>query len=209
METRPLKRGRDFLHWKNDIQMKRGGRALLLGLIVFSLSPLQAQDKEEPKGFYFSPETNLETTPVRYQGKAGVCWSYTLGSFLESEMIRAGRKPIHLSELFSVHNTQVERAKVYVRLHGAQQYAEGGELHDPIEVYRKYGAVPYSVYTGLHYGSRINRLDELEAVLQGILKAVVENQNGSLSTAWPKAFTRALDGYLGPYPKTFTYKGKT
>ena len=48
----------------------------------------------------------------------------------------------------------------------------------------------------------------MQAVLKGMLDAIVANPNGKLSTAWKKTFNNALDNYLGPIPDTFQYEGK-
>ena len=160
-------------------------------------------------GFQFTTVLNAEAMPVKSQGRSGTCWSYSGTSFLESEMIKAGKKPVDLSEMFVVRNEYIEKAKMYVRMHGALDYGQGGELHDVINLYRKYGAAPYSVYTGLHYGTKTNQFAEFAAILKGFLQAVVEDKNARLSTAWLPAFTKVVDSYLGKFPKTFTYKGKT
>ena len=62
--------------------------------------------------------------------------------------------------------------------------------------------------TGLNYGTKKNAHSELEAVLKGMLDAVVENHNGRLSTAWKSAYDKVLDTYLGELPEQFTYNGK-
>ncbi|MEH0007240.1 MAG: C1 family peptidase [Flavobacteriales bacterium] len=193
-------------------------KKLKLSLILSctSLTLIHAQDHlvQTPNtaakaGFQFTTVVNVEATPIKNQAKSGTCWSYSGVSFLESEMAKAGKKPIDLSEMFVVRNEYIDKAKMYVRMHGALDYGEGGELHDVINLYRKYGAVPQSVYTGLHYGTKTNQFDEFSTILKGILKSVIKDENGSLSTAWLPAFTKVVDSYLGPFPKTFTYNGKT
>lgn len=48
----------------------------------------------------------------------------------------------------------------------------------------------------------------MQAVLKGMLDAIVKNPNGKLTSSWNKAFNAVLDAYLGPIPETFTWKGK-
>src|SRR6478609_2332469 len=105
------------------------------------------------KKFTFTELINLENTAVKNQGSSGTCWSYSTNSFLESEMIRMGKQPVELSPIFSARNAYVEKGKNYVRMHGAVTLGDGGEIHDVINMYKKYGAVPQSVYTGLNYGT--------------------------------------------------------
>jgi len=158
--------------------------------------------------FRFTPVLNLECTDVKNQGSSGTCWSYSTNSFLESEMIRMGKKPVDLAEIFTARNVYVDKADNYVRLHGGLNWGDGGECHDVINMYAKYGAVPQDVYTGLNYGTTKNKFGEMQAVLKGMLDAVVKNPNGKLTPNWKRAFVSVLDTYLGEAPETFTWKGK-
>ena len=160
------------------------------------------------KKFVFTPVINLETTDVKNQGSSGTCWSYSTNSFLESEMIRMGKDPVDIAEIFTARNVYIEKAENYIRMHGALAYGDGGACHDVINMYAKYGALPQEVYSGLNYGFNKNKFAEMLAVLKGMLDALVKNPNGKLSPNWRKAFTAVLDTYLGEVPETFTYKGK-
>lgn len=161
------------------------------------------------KKYHFTDVINLENTSVKNQASSGTCWSYSTNSFLESEMIRMGKKPVDLAEIYTARCEYQDKANVYVRLHGGLNWGDGGECHDVINMYAKYGAIPQSVYTGLHYGTSKNKFGELQAVLKGMLDAVVRNPNGKLSTSWKKAFDAVLDAYLGPVPQSFEWHGKT
>ena len=160
------------------------------------------------KKFTFTPVINLECTDIKNQGSSGTCWSYSTNSFLESEMIRMGKKPVDLAEIFTARNVYLDKADNYVRLHGGLNWGDGGECHDVINMYAKYGAVPQEVYTGLNYGTTKNKFAEMQAVLKGMLDALVKNPNGKLTPNWKKAFTAVLDTYLGEAPENFTWKGK-
>jgi bleomycin hydrolase len=159
--------------------------------------------------FQFTTLINLENSPVKNQGSSGTCWSYSGNSFLESEMLRNGKPLVDISEIYTARCAYIERAKNYVRMHGGLGWGDGAELHDVISTYKKYGAVPYEVYTGLNYGTAKNKFGEMQAGLEGFLKGVVENKNGKLTKNWLPAFTAALDAYLGKVPETFTWQGKT
>lgn len=160
------------------------------------------------KKFTFTPVVNVECTSVKNQGSSGTCWSYSTSSFLESEMIRMGKKPVDLAEIFTARNVYLDKADTYVRLHGGLNWGDGGECHDVINMYAKYGAVPQEVYTGLNYGTSKNKFGEMQAVLKGMLDAIVKNPNGKLTPNWKKAFTAVLDTYLGEVPESFTWHGK-
>lgn len=174
--------------------------------LVNSLKNNQSENSKD--AFKFTEVINLANTPVQNQGSSGTCWSYSTNSFLESEMIKAGKQPVVLSQLFSARNAYVEKGKNYVRMHGAVSLGDGGALHDVINMYRKYGAVPQEVYTGLNYGTKINKTGELGDIEKGVLEAVVKNANGELTPNWIKAYTGVIDAYLGQVPENFTYNGK-
>lgn len=160
------------------------------------------------KKYTFTPLINLECTDVKNQGSSGTCWSYSTNSFLESEMIRMGKKPVDLAEIFTARNVYADKADVYVKLHGSLGWGDGGECHDVMNMYAKYGAVPQSVYNGLNYGTTKNKFGEMQAVLKGMLDAVVKNPNGKLTPNWKDAFIAVLDTYLGKPPKRFNWKGR-
>ncbi len=188
-------------------------------ILAFGLTmPLFAQDElinkvkdngsDAQTGYKFETVIDLEATPVKNQGRSGTCWSYATTSFIESEMIRNGKEPVDISEMFTVRMVYLDKAEKYVRLHGNLNFGQGGALPDVMYVLKKYGAVPQEVYEGLEYGGDINNHSELEGMLKAQLDMVIKNPNKTLTKSWKKAFTATLDAYLGAYPEKFTYKGK-
>ncbi|CAM3581852.1 aminopeptidase C [Flavobacterium chungbukense] len=175
-------------------------------VLVNSLK-LNASDKSK-ENFKFTEVINLGTTSVKTQGSSGTCWSYSTNSFLESEMIRLGKQPVELSQIYSARNVYVDKGVNYVRMHGAITLGDGGALHDVINMYKKYGTVPREVYTGLNYGTDKNKFAEMAALIEGVLSAVVKNPNGELTPNWQKAYAAVIDSYLGKVPENFNYKGK-
>ncbi len=160
------------------------------------------------KKFTFTHIIDLENTAVKNQGSSGTCWSYSTNSFLESEMARMGKKPVDIAEIYTARCVYTEKADNYVRMHGAVSWGDGGSCHDVINMYAKYGAVPQSAYPGLNYGTTKNKFGEMQAILKGMLDAVVKNPNGKLTPNWKRAFEAVLNIYLGDQPETFTYDGK-
>ena len=194
-------------------------KSILLGFSVCVSLTCFAQDnlvnslkinasEKSKESFKFTDVINLENTSVKAQGSSGTCWSYSANSFIESEMIRMGKKPVELSQIFSARNAYVEKGRNYVKMHGAVTLGDGGAFHDVINMYKKYGAVPQSVYTGLNYGTDKNKFSEMAAITEAVLKAVVTNPNGELTPNWEKAYTAVIDSYLGIVPKSFDYNGK-
>src|SRR6266536_5816251 len=97
---------------------------------------------------FFDVKT-LKATPVKNQGVTGTCWCFATTSLLESEEIRKDKTEINLSEMFTVRNIYIEKAKNYILRGGKAQFGEGGLGHDEIRAAALYGAVPEGEYTGL------------------------------------------------------------
>lgn len=173
------------------------------------VNALKYNASENSKDLYeFTPVVDIENTSIKNQGSSGTCWSYSANSFLESEMVRMGKRPVEISQIFTARNAYIEKGKMYVKMHGAVTLGDGGAFHDVINMYRKYGAVPQSVYQGLNYGTDTNKFGEMAAIQQGVLKAVVSNPNGKLTPNWEKAYTSVIDSYLGEAPEKFIWEGK-
>ena len=172
------------------------------------INALKANQNDNSKtGFTFTEIINLANTPIKNQGSSGTCWSYSGNSFLESEMIRMGKQPIEIAQIFTARNTYMEKAKNYVRLHGGLSLGEGGQFHDVLNVFRKYGSVPREVYTGLNYGTTRNNFSDLTSMLDAMLEAIVKGK--TVNPNWEKAYAATMDSYFGAYPEKFDYKGKT
>lgn len=200
--------------YKNSIRPFVLATALFVGSIagfaqdnLVNALKVNASDNSKAS-FKFTDVINLEKTSVKNQGSSGTCWSYAANSFIESEMVRMGKKPVEISQIYSARNTYIEKGRMYVRMHGAVTLGDGGALHDVMNMYKKYGAVPQSVYTGLNYGTDKNKFGEMGALTQGLLEAVVKNPNGQLTPNWETAYTAVIDSYLGQVPKSFDYNGK-
>ena len=192
-------------------------KSILFAALFFAAIQTQAQDNlinslkgnasdNSKAGFKFTEVINLGNTSIKDQGSSGTCWSYSGNSFLESEMIRMGKDPVEISQIYTARNTYVEKAKNFVRLHGKQAQGDGGQLHDVLTIFKKYGAVPYEAYTGLPEGESRNNFSEMSPILQSITESVAKSKKPTKN--WLKAFTGAMDSYLGEVPENFQYKGK-
>ncbi len=182
---------------------------LALGLLCCA-APLSAQDlPADLNGYHFTPQKKLAVTPVENQNKSGTCWVYSTNSFLESEIIRMGKSPVGLSEMFVVRAGYLERAENYVRRQGAAAFGQGAENHDVMNIVKKYGIVPQAMYSGFPIGQDKPVHGEMEAVLKAMLDAVIKMPDGKLSKQWMAAYKGALDGYLGTPSATFQWEGKS
>ncbi len=179
--------------------------------IAWSASAQEPEAEKQAEGYQFTDQVVIKTTPVKNQNRSGTCWCYSTMTFLESEILRAGGEEIHLSEMWIVRHSWMEKAERYMRMHGALNFAEGGAAHDVTEGIKKYGIVPFEVYKGLNYGTDLPDFHELSAALKGYLDAVMqagERSRRPLSTAWKRGFNALLDEYFGEMPETFTWNGK-
>ena len=169
-----------------------------------------AQTPDSTQGYRFTEGKILRTTPVKDQSRSGTCWCYSTMTMLESEILRAGGPEMHLSEMWIVRHSFMDKGEKYVRLHGKLNFAEGGASHDVTEGIKRHGIVPFEVYPGLNYGTEKPDFHEISAVLKAYLDAVIEasGEKKPLSTAWKRGFNAILDEYFGPLPERFTYQGK-
>ncbi len=182
--------------------------------LIFALSATVAalawaDEKGDSTNFVFNDIHTVKTTSVKDQNKSGTCWSFCATSFVEDEIMRQGGDSLDLSEMFTVRHCYSDKADRFVRLYGECNFAGGGSALDVPYVWKKYGAVPEEVYSGLNYGEDKHVHAELDALLSGYVKTVASKPNKKVSTAWKQGFDGILDAYLGQVPETFTYKGKT
>ena len=190
-------------------------KKLLLTLVAFCAAlaaAAQTPDTTAAEGYRFTDVKLIPMTPVKDQSRSGTCWCYSTLSFLEGEILRAGGAPVHLSEMWIVRHTFMEKAVKYIRMHGEINFAEGGASRDVTEGIRNYGIVPFEAYPGFNYGTEKADFHELSRVLKAYLDAVMEastkSSNKPLSTAWKRGFNAILDEYFGPMPETFTYQAR-
>lgn len=157
--------------------------------------------------YVFTDVVHLGRTSVKHQGASNTCWSYTGNSFLESEMIRMGKKPVPISPIYTARKVYLDKARSFVRLHGELHMGEGGQLLDVLHVFRSYGAMPRAAYTGLVGDSKYNDFGKMTQRLNTMLRVLVQNK--PLKPDWEEGYASTLDEYLGEVPPQFDYEGKT
>ena len=175
------------------------------------LSSLNAQDiitNKAGSDYRFTVVNDIEATEVQSQGRTGTCWSFSALSFIESEIMRMGGGKHELSEMFIVRNTYADKAEKYVRMHGYLNFGPGGAFHDVSEMIKAHGIVPLEVYTGKPANEETFNHGEMDHVLHGIVKAVVDAEQNTLTPLWKPAYEAVLDTYLGEIPLKFKYNGE-
>ncbi len=146
--------------------------------------------------------------PPVAQYLTGTCWSFSTTSFYESEIHRLTGQEIKLSEIYTVYWEYVEKMRRFLRERGDSIVEEGSEGNALPRIWKQYGIVPESAYTGLlgtatrHDHSRlIKRLQELAAWAR---------KNDVWDEALVLKMTRdILDSELGAPPTEVTWQGKT
>ena len=88
--------------------------ALFVGMTGFAqdnlINGLKANASDKSKdAFKFTEVINHQNTPIKNQGSSGTCWSYSGNSFIESEMIRMGKKPVEISQIFTARNSILKK----------------------------------------------------------------------------------------------------
>ena len=160
-------------------------------------------------GFKFTDVKVNRTGSVKDQNKSGTCWAFSGTSMVEEDLMRKGLPELDLSEMWTVRNCYIDKAKKYISTGGKINFAQGGSFADVIYAMDNYGAVPEEIYAGLNYGEDKHSHYEMAEALTAYLEAINRNPNKKLSTAWLPGFVAILDAYLGPAVETFTYNGKS
>ena len=165
-----------------------------------------AQAPKAPE-YEFTVVKENPVTSIKNQYRSGTCWCYSALSFIESEILRTKGQEVDLSEMFVVGKSYRDRAVKYVRLDGHLNFAAGSSFGDVLHVIEDYGIVPQEAYSGFNYGTEMPEQNELDAALAGYGRAIAQNPNQKLTTAWLNGFDGILDAYLGEVPETFAVNG--
>lgn len=183
----------------------------LLTLLLVAILPFSGMAKKKPelKGYQFKMLYDIPTTPVKNQYRTGTCWSFSGLAFFENELIRLGKGEFDLSEMYSVRQAYVEKAKRFVRFQGKTNFGNGGIIHDVIYNMENYGLIPETAFPGLNYDEPKHVHAEMDALLSSYVNTVIQNNNKKLSPVWLKGFEGILDAYLGEVPEEFDVDGKT
>lgn len=193
-------------------------KQLLFGAALVASMGAVAQNTKTGKdangkdtAFVFTTVKANPITSVKNQNRSGTCWSFSSLGFFESELLRMGKGTYDLSEMFLVHKTMEDRAKMAVRMHGDTSYSPGGSFYDCVYCMKNYGMVPQNAMPepGTLYGDTLPDHSELDAVAGGYVKAITGGNFKKLSPVWQKGLSSIYDTYLGKCPDKFTYKGKS
>lgn len=169
----------------------------LVVMLAISL-PAHAQQEEQPEKT-FKDIRLYEHTSTKNQASTSTCWCFSAISFLESELMRAGKGEWDLSEMFVVHNVYIDKARIYMRMHGFNNFGPGALGHDVFNAILEHGIVRDRDYSGLWEYETAHNHGELHNVLKGYMDGVLRSRPGP-SPKWEKGLRGILDAYLGSIP---------
>ncbi|PYF74713.1 C1 family peptidase [Pedobacter nutrimenti] len=175
-----------------------------------------------PTTYVYTPKSNLnpkfggykilkliESTPTKDQQNTGTCWSFATTSFIETEAIRLGKKPVVLSPMFFVVPALMDKSERYIRMQGNLLFNEGDLTFSALKAYKKFGAIPEAVYSGKTDPSSTHDHTKMENTLLARLKDYVENGRGRISPdEYKKSIADIIYKTMTKAPDTFNYNGK-
>ncbi|HNZ42624.1 MAG TPA: C1 family peptidase [Bacteroidales bacterium] len=150
----------------------------------------------------------LKTTPVKNQAMSNTCWSFATLSFFESELLRMNKGEYDLSEMYYVRMAYPIKANNYYHFQGHSNFGPGGQAHDITQLFKKFGAMPETVYSGLN-GKKNHEQLLMDEALEHIMDSVVKKAEGSADKKWELMLGSIMDIHLGPIPSEFSYNGNT
>ena len=147
-------------------------------------------------------------TPPVSQGNSGMCWCFSTTSFFESEVHRLTGREVKLSELYTVYWEYVEKARRYIRERGDSEFGEGSEANAVPRIWKTYGIVPESAYSGLPkeapFHDHVAMFHEMEEYLHSVKTSNLWNEDAALAT-----IRSILDHYIGAPPGVVSVNGKS
>ena len=144
--------------------------------------------------------------PPVSQGNTNTCWCFSTTSFFESEVHRLTGQEVKLSEMYTVYWEYVERAKRFVAERGNSAFEEGSEANAVIREFKKYGAVPREVYSGMEPGRKFYTHEKMFNELQHYMDNV-KNTNAWDEEQVVSTVKSILNHYMGVPPESFEWKG--
>ena len=141
------------------------------------------------------------------QGNTSTCWCFSTTSFLETEAYRINKIQVKLSEMYTVYWEYVEKTRRYVQERGNSAFDEGSESNAVTRIWKKYGSVPESDYTGLLDGRKYHNHE----VMSGEMKSYLESLKAN--SAWDEeraveTVKSIMNHYMGKPPSEVLVDGR-
>jgi bleomycin hydrolase len=154
----------------------------------------------------FTIEKIIPSTSVKNQAQTGTCWSFSTTSLIESQALKNNLGELDLSEMFTVRNIYIEKAKNYILRQGNTRFGEGGLGHDQIRAVALYGAIPESIYSGRTDDQPVYNHSTMVIDLKAYLDTVLKSR--PIRADWLEGFKGMMDKTMGTPPESFQYNNK-
>jgi bleomycin hydrolase len=145
--------------------------------------------------------------PPVSQGNTNTCWCFSTTSFLESEVYRINKMKVKLSEMYTVYWEYVEKTRRFIQERGNSAFEEGSEANAVTRMWKKYGIIPESDYTGLPVSRKFHNSEEMITEMKAYLQSLKAN------SAWDEEAAVAtiksiMKHYMGEPPSEILVDGK-
>ena len=175
---------------------------LLLVFLLFSSAQISAQES-----YYGLKSTKKVTTsPSKDLPRPLSCWSNAGAALLEAEILKSGQKDIDLSEMDFVHNAYLQKADAFLKSSGKTKIGGDGIASDVILSLAQFGMVPEVGFMKSDKDPFGEDAGEMDAILRGTMRMVVDKENGNFSERWKNTYDGALVSYIGEARINFKYK---
>jgi len=145
--------------------------------------------------------------PPVSQGNTNTCWCFSTTSFLETEVYRINKIKVKLSEMYTVYWEYVEKTRRFIQERGNSAFDEGSEANAVTRMWKKYGIVPESDYSGLPVTRKFHNsedmITEMKAYLQSLKASSDWNEEAAVST-----IKSIMNHYMGEPPAEIVADGK-
>ena len=145
--------------------------------------------------------------PPVSQGNTNTCWCFSTTSFLESEVYRINKMKVKLSEMYTVYWEYVEKTRRFIQERGSSAFDEGSEANAVTRMWKKYGIIPESDYTGLPVSRKFHNSEEMVTEMKSYLQSLRTN------SAWDEEAAVAtiksiMKHYIGEPPSEIIVNGE-
>ena len=181
--------------------MKPKFQVFLLLLFLLSSSNIYCQIKdvsEADSAKVITPKIIklITSTPLKDQGVTSTCWAFATTSFIETEAIRLGKKPVVLSPMFYVIPTYIDKLEKYIRMYGFTLIHEGDLTFSAMRAYRNYGAIPEAVYSGKLANVLLHDHTEMNNSLYNKARFYIDSCYGKMTR---DGYRKDFEKYIGEY----------
>lgn len=151
----------------------------------------------------------IQTSPIKDQQSTGICWTFATTSFIETEALRLGKEPVVLSPLYYVAPTYIDKGEKYIRMNGKSSFSPGDLTFSVLKYYKKYGAVPQSVWSGKKDSTAKYDHGKMDKALLEKVNYYVNSGRGKMTAQeYRNEMDKILTQTMGRAPETFIYHQK-